>query len=468
MTFKKSPLIVFLALLLVGTMSCLPKTMEQETQEITQQQNELPNHSQSQSTKSLAVDPPLAGDLETPIAENTIQTTQKAEPPTPLPSYSFAELEQSTLEASHIATSTRVSEEAMPIVKVTDKCASNDEINPADFEFNPMTRLVIKPVSDETQSLWLWSPHETTFESIPKPSSGEGSGDFQSISPNGKWIMFTQKDVQAGTKVLWLSPINGDRVREVGTIEYNILPAWDSSSQKIWLLSRIDNRDSPIPVGMIDIFSNSTSSLNQISSLATLSNLYFLQVLFYDEHWYIYDYTQDTQWQVWKWLEQERFLYQDKYAFFFNLGIRGKPGGELFDIVVIKPSSVDFALNIESSVKTDNYFDVMRSLELPNADLVTELLFWLPNRNAIAVKRFQSFGSDEQNQIYVLDFSDAVLYAYCHNQEAVMDRLQVSLDGRFIAWTTYNASKDIMILDVITGQRGRINQAELIGWVELD
>lgn len=469
MTLKQNQRIAFLVLLLVGTMSCLPKTMEQETQKVSQHQNELPTPIHPQSTESFALQASVTRGLETPVADNTFQNILEAEYPTALPGYSQDELEQPTLEATDIVTSTPAFVKDIPMVKVMDKCPSRSEMNPEDLEFTATTRLIIKPVSDEMQSLWLWSPYETMLEPILKASFEGVNNDFQSISPDGKWIMFTQKDIQTGTKTLWLNSTNGGEAREVGTVDYSVLPVWDLSSQKVWVLSYVDNRDSPIPIGVIDTVSKSMSSLNDISSFATLANLYFPQVLFYDQHWYIYDYAQDVQWQVLHWLEQEQFLYQDMHAFFFNLGIRGKEEGSVFDIAVIKSETVDFVLNVKPDTNSDDYFDVMHSLELPHDGLTTEWLFWLPNRDAIAVERFtKSFASDEYRQIYVLDFKDTTLYAYCENQESIVDRPQVSLDGRFVAWTTYNDTKDVVILDVITGQRGRINGAELVGWGELN
>lgn len=448
--------------------------------------------------------------LETAIVARqtaTATATPSSVPTEPLVSNETRPLE--TVVATYQTATATATPSSVP--NIEEVCPVNREVTLAALDLDEDIHLLVRPSNSSlNDGVWILDGTDQQPKLIPNTSGTDASlFYFKSLSPDAKWLLFRNFQSEGTLEdrgSIWVVSTDGSEQMELLSLRYEegklyiksenssqewILPntsgrteVYWSDSDEITIASQIWNASSLDPMYPIFTFNlNSQKGTHYFSSDETAGwslgirlgqNLLWNDKSFevykpHSEPFFMYDRSQGTSQNIFKWLQNETWIIWDAATL---LGFRyWQDASGLVTVVIVQPYGFDIASGMDFNTITEvtEYNEVMVEVTVPPGEgflgeyrFPTNLqLNWVsPDGYSLGLV---VDSADENKQFYIYDRVNQSLHNYCQLPIEHNFGFKSSPDGKYLAW----GETDTLVLELATGILARIPGTTMLDWVTI-
>jgi hypothetical protein len=378
-----------------------------------------------------------------------------------------------TLTVTRIPSSTLLptkiyAQEAM-IPELVSVCPENPFVPLNELGLDPQIRLVVKPYTTGEQDeigYFILSPDMEKPVLTPNIVQPGTVNRGYNISPNGQWILFSRMKKDANNETPWISSLEGKQLWKLDSSGEMSGGTWLDDNSVLLFDKEVQPRK------IINPFTKEEEILTGLPKMqvegvgAKFFRYYGHTYLLYQsgKEVRLFDLINQSDYPVFQWLKEDAAPFLDTSIDYSNgrfLARVNRPYG--FDI---SPE-----MNIEEIRSQVDYSKVMRQVIFPEQVLpISGLSPLSPNTPAFELAQWG--GKDNLNKpqkFYWFDYSTTKYKDYCFEYNNALSN--ISSDGKFVAFTQYDLPSSlpiptsIIIINLETGYRTKIEDFQFIGWV---
>lgn len=393
-----------------------------------------------------------------------------------------------TVVSQNVPTSETVPDLGPKGQSLVQACPSQREVPLAELDLEPDNELLVLPSNTDRRQYEIVSGVDSSrseFENSTMQSNWPNQ-TFESISPDGKWVMFYDMSNGSSIAKVWISSPDGKRQWDVADVDSRTSASW-ISAEEIVIYGQLTERESIIPLEVINPFTRESRPL-----IALPDTVWFLYLslqegnpyaIYYDPlvqsesssmkgGFFLYDYNADKVETILGWMNGEAGVQPDKFEVYSQVKVRIDDDG-LALLMIERPYGFDLGLNLTLAQLRANtsYDEVMKPIEFPDAGPNVRLNTLAPT--SLAVDRYdRSAVEPRRSGFYGFDFSEQVIVDYCLDRGHASPSVRLSIDKKHVAWTVfaleggYQTATETVVLDLISGQFSKIPDVEFLGWLK--
>ncbi len=317
--------------------------------------------------------------------------------------------------------------------------------------------------------------------------------DQYRTSPDGRWLTFDRFMENNQQRDIWMIPLNGDQAQIINSVDLGTHIEWISNDKGV-LIGVPENPDdgsnvSEIlePLFLYDFLAHTMQKLPE--KPPGMIYEIFLEIenipygIFYNyshtgdshfEAFFLYNYNKNTYTRIFEWLiDSDKANVHNTQRISISYNANGEAH---FVIITERPYGFDIGENLSLNIISSNllYDEVMQQIYLPFDFSYPETRYF-PNSELLYIQPHQDSHLRDSSDFYLYDLSNNIVMNYCFTVE-YFSRTQISPDGKFIEFTTYEIktfedggisigdAKEVIIMNLSNGNYSRIPNIQAIGW----